>query len=155
MFIFLQDIENGKYDTTVKQFKDQFQSMMYTPQEVLDQLYDGGGEEFGENDKVVIQVAAEGGNVTTRDRADSGRGGSSIEGSFSSVSERGSLNDSLSRMNIQKSLSLEDEVFHQANGTALRYQIHVYEHYFLYLISKFKYECSSEINLHHALSEHT
>ena len=89
---------------------------MYTPAEVLDQIYAGGGQQFGDNDNLMVQVEPEGFEGAGRDRADSRRGGSSIDSSLSSASEGGSLTDSISRMNIQKSLSLEDEVFQQGNN---------------------------------------
>ena len=110
-----QDIENGKYDAKIKSFKTQFQSMMYTPQEILDKMYDGGGEEFGDNDTIIC-VEPDDGADGNRHRLDSGTGGSSFDSAVSSVSEGGSLTEDLSRMNIQKSLSLEDEVFPQGNA---------------------------------------
>ena len=84
--------------------------MMFTPQEYLDKMYDDGGEEFGANDNMMIRALPDG---ASGDRRDSGRGDSSVEGSLSSVSEGGSVTDSMSRMNKLKSLSLEDDVFQQ------------------------------------------
>lgn len=85
---------------------------MFTPQEILDKMYDGGGEEFGTNDSILVQPGDDEG-VGSRSRVDSGRGGSSFENSLSSMSESGSLDDGMSRMHIQKSTSVEDEVFQQ------------------------------------------
>ena len=93
--------------------------MMYTPEEFLDQIYGGGGQQFGDNDNLMIQVDPEDFDGAGRDRADSGRGGSSIDSSLSSMSEGGSLTDGVNRMNIQKSLSLEDEVFQQGIGSLI------------------------------------
>ena len=103
----------------MNRFKEQFQSMMYTPEEVLDQMYAGGGQQFGDNDNLMIQVEPEDFEGAGRDRADSGRGGSSIDSSLSLMSEGGSLTDSISRMNIQKSLSLEDDAFQRGNNSVL------------------------------------
>ena len=113
MLSVLQDIETGKYNSTINKFKEQFQSMMYTPEEILDQIYGGGGQQFGDNDNLMIQIDPEDVDESGRARADSGRGGSDIDSSLSSVSEGGSLTEGVGRMNIQKSLSLEDDVFQQ------------------------------------------
>ena len=79
--------------------------MKFTTQEVLDQIFGGGGAQFGANENMMLQVG------DSRVRHDSGRGDSSVEGSLSSVSEGGSITDSINRLHIQKSLSIEDDVF--------------------------------------------
>ena len=79
--------------------------MKYTTQEVLDQIFGGGGAQFGANENMMLQVG------DSRERHDSGRGDSSVEGSLSSVSGGGSITDSINRLHIQKSLSIEDDVF--------------------------------------------
>ena len=101
----IQDVENGKYDHIKKSFEEEFERMKYTTQEVLDQIFGGGGAQFGANEHMMLQVG------DSRERHDSGRGDSSVEGSLSSVSEGGSITDSINRLHIQKSLSIEDDVF--------------------------------------------
>ena len=101
----IQDVENGKYDHIKKSFEEEFERMKYTTQEVLDQIFGGGGAQFGANENMMLQVG------DSRERHDSGRGDSSVEGSLSSVSEGGTITDSINRLHIQKSLSIEDDVF--------------------------------------------
>ncbi|WAR12387.1 hypothetical protein MAR_026567, partial [Mya arenaria] len=121
------DLENGAYDSVAKSRVKAVREMMWTPMEMLMKLFSkggregsGGSEEFGAADQQLQGLE----NLTEEQRDnfvegfggmpsrhDSGHGHSSSDLGDSFSSGSGSMSARIQRMHIEKSVSLEDNVF--------------------------------------------
>ncbi|XP_052817132.1 uncharacterized protein LOC128243403 isoform X1 [Mya arenaria] len=128
---FYKDLENGAYDSVAKSRVKAVREMMWTPMEMLMKLFSkggregsGGSEEFGAADQQLQGLE----NLTEEQRDnfvegfggmpsrhDSGHGHSSSDLGDSFSSGSGSMSARIQRMHIEKSVSLEDNVFETSN----------------------------------------
>ncbi|KAL4234898.1 hypothetical protein ACF0H5_006539 [Mactra antiquata] len=116
---FYEDLENGAYEPEKKLSSKGVIQMIYTPMELMKKWFGGGGTEFGNDGGKLAQLEqmaqAQMDNMLQGDtsgghRKHSDMGHSSYESdSLSTGSE--SMSENVARLNIQKSLSIEDDVF--------------------------------------------
>ncbi|WAR12420.1 hypothetical protein MAR_026600 [Mya arenaria] len=130
------DLENGAYDSVAKSRVKAVREMMWTPMEMLMKLFSkggregsGGSEEFGAADQQLQGLE----NLTEEQRDnfvegfggmpsrhDSGHGHSSSDLGDSFSSGSGSMSARIQRMHIEKSVSLEDNVFEKRKKPPLK-----------------------------------
>lgn len=123
--LFYKDLDAGAYDSEKEYSINQVKAMQYTRDEVMAQLFGGGGQldESGNTKDdtdvlecedimpVLVKIDSKPGGGT---RKDSGQGHSSSDFSESISSESGSMSAQLARMKLEQSLSLEDNVFEES-----------------------------------------
>ncbi|XP_045192117.1 uncharacterized protein LOC123548698 [Mercenaria mercenaria] len=127
---FYRDVETGAYAPEKASSIKSMKQMMWTPVEMMKKYFGGGGKEFGDKDQEITKMenlAREQhermirGEPSGGARRDSGMGHSSSdygELGDSMSSGSGSMSARMDRLRLEKSISLEDDVFQVPDETA-------------------------------------